>query len=175
MEIERKFLIGDIELDLTQFKSKHISQVYVCSNPTIRARKLDNKYVLTIKSKLGIEGKSANAGAQVCEEFETPLTKEAYDHLVEKKDGEIVEKTRYYIPESYFSGKESKLLVEYDVFEGRLAGLRVAEIEFETEEDAKKYSLPNGFIKDVSLDKRYSNRSMSMCDEKTIEDMINNK
>ena len=37
----------------------------------------------------------------VREEYNLPLTKEAYDHLVQKIDGRLIEKTRYLIPVSY--------------------------------------------------------------------------
>lgn len=38
------------------------------------------------------------AGLMVREEYNLPLTKEAYDHLVQKIDGRLIEKTRYLIP-----------------------------------------------------------------------------
>lgn len=154
MEIERKFTIKKLPDCLEQYEKKEIEQVYICRKPTIRARKSNDEYILTYKSKLGLEIKES-ATARACEEVELPLTQEAYEHLKQKADGSIISKTRYLIP------IENNRKIELDVFRGYLEGLMFAEIEFESEEEAAAYQLPDWFAEDVTFDRRYSNAVMT--------------
>ena len=48
IEIERKYLTKNIPFDITKYPYKSITQIYISTNPTIRIRKYDNKYVLTV-------------------------------------------------------------------------------------------------------------------------------
>ena len=64
MEIERKFLVKELPSKLEQYKCKVIEQGYLCNNPTIRIRKSNEDYILTYKSKFGIE-KDENRTAKV--------------------------------------------------------------------------------------------------------------
>ena len=82
MEIERKFLLKSMP-DTSGALRKEIEQGYLCSEPVVRIRKSNENYILTYKSKLGL---SQNFAIQN-EEVEMPLTKEAYEHLREKIDG----------------------------------------------------------------------------------------
>lgn len=145
MEIERKYLIDKIPGDLEQYPHKELEQAYLCTDPVVRVRKEGEDYVLTYKSR----------GLMVREEYNLPLTEEAYRHLLEKADGIIISKTRYVIPE-----KEG-LKIELDVFHGKHAGLVLAEVEFPTEEDANAYCPPDWFGEDVTLSAKYHNSSLS--------------
>lgn len=89
MEIERKFLIKKLPDNLTSYKARKIEQAYLCTDPVVRVRRDNDDYYLTYKSK----------GMIVREEYNLPLTKEAYGHLLAKADGNIITKTRYEIPE----------------------------------------------------------------------------
>ena len=89
MEIERKFLIKKLPDNLTSYKARKIEQAYLCTDPVVRVRCDNDDYYLTYKSK----------GMIVREEYNLPLTKEAYGHLLAKADGNIITKTRYEIPE----------------------------------------------------------------------------
>lgn len=73
MEIERKFLVKKENLpeNLEQYPSKVIEQGYLCTEPVVRIRKSNEDYYLTYKSK----------GLLSREEYNLPLTKEAYEHL----------------------------------------------------------------------------------------------
>jgi len=52
--------------------------------------------------------------------------------------------------------------VEFDVFEGKFAGLMLAEIEFSSEEDAKSLFLRSpGFDRDVTWSGEYQNSKLS--------------
>jgi len=150
MEIERKFTIKKLPENLEQYQKKEIEQAYICSKPTIRVRKSNEDYILTYKSRRGVE-KREDATARACEEVELPLMKKSYEHLREKADGHVIVKTRYLIP------IENNRKIELDIFHGCLEGLMFAEVEFESEEEAASYVMPDWFLEDVTFDKRYRN------------------
>lgn len=154
MEIERKFQITEVPKHLEQFKKKEIEQGYLCMDPVIRIRKSNDNYILTYKSRIGMVEKPDEI-ALTCEEVELALTKESYEHMKEKTDGNLICKTRYMIP------LEGGLTAEFDVFHGQLEGLQFVEVEFPSEEEAGKFNLPDWFGKDVSFDKRYKNNYLA--------------
>lgn len=145
MEIERKFLIKKLPDNLTSYKARKIEQAYLCTDPVVRVRRDNDDYYLTYKSK----------GMIVREEYNLPLTKEAYGHLLAKADGNIITKTRYEIPE------KDDLTIELDVFEGKFDGLLLAEVEFTSEEEALGYIPPEWFGEDVSNSTKYHNSTLS--------------
>lgn len=145
MEIERKFLIKKLPDNLTSYKARKIEQAYLCTDPVVRVRRDNDDYYLTYKSK----------GMIVREEYNLPLTKEAYGHLLAKADGNIITKTRYEIPE------KDNLTIELDVFEGKFDGLLLAEVEFVSEEEALGYIPPEWFGEDVSNSTKYHNSTLS--------------
>lgn len=145
MEIERKFLIKKLPDNLTSYKARKIEQAYLCTDPVVRVRRDNDDYYLTYKSK----------GMIVREEYNLPLTKEAYGHLLAKADGNIITKTRYEIPE------KDNLTIELDVFEGKFDGLLLAEVEFASEEEALGYIPPEWFGEDVSNSTKYHNSALS--------------
>lgn len=145
MEIERKFLIKKLPDNLTSYKARKIEQAYLCTDPVVRVRRDNDDYYLTYKSK----------GMIVREEYNLPLTKEVYGHLLAKADGNIITKTRYEIPE------KDNLTIEFDVFEGKFDGLLLAEVEFASEEEALAYIPPEWFGEDVSNSTKYHNSTLS--------------
>lgn len=145
MEIERKFLIKEIPFDLSGYNKKEIEQAYLCTKPVVRIRKSDAEYYLTYKGK----GKIAR------EEYNLPLTEEAYLHLLKKADGNILTKTRYEIP------TDNNLIIELDIFSGKFEGLILAEVEFETLEQANAYEPPEWFGRDVSITGEFQNNKLS--------------
>lgn len=152
MEIERKYLINKeiLPFDLQAFPCHTIEQAYLCTNPVVRVRKENDNFYMTYKGK----------GMMVREEYNLPLTAEAYSHLLEKADGNIITKTRYLIPyNDNCLGKP--LTIELDVFEGKFQGLYLAEIEFSSSEDADSFIAPDWFGEDVTFDGRYHNSRMS--------------
>ncbi len=154
MEIERKYLVTLLPENLSQYNFKKIEQGYLCHNPTIRIRKSNEDYILTYKSKLGLEPISVN-GPSVNNEVELPLTEEAYRTLSNKTDNNMVYKTRYLIP--LWDG----LTAELDVFEGLLQGLVIVEVEFPDLEIADTFQPPAWFGKDLSSDKHFTNYHLS--------------
>ena len=146
MEIERKFLIPkeNLPTDLASYPCHRIEQGYLCTSPVVRIRRQDDEYFLTYKSK----------GLMAREEYNLPLTQEAYEHLRTKADGKIIRKTRYFIPLPPHT-------IELDVFEGDMAPLIMAEVEFASLEEADAFLPPKWFGTDVTMD-RYHNVNMAL-------------
>ena len=145
MEIERKFLIPVLPENLECYSSHEIEQGYLGREPVVRIRRQDEEWILTYKSK----------GMMVREEYNLPLTREAYEHLKEKTDGLLIEKTRYLIP------LESGLTVELDVFHGAHEGLCMAEVEFPDRNMAEGFEPPEWFGEEVTFSGRYHNSKLS--------------
>lgn len=147
MEIERKWLIPKENLpqNLCTYPCRHIEQAYLCTDPVVRIRRQDDSYYLTYKSK----------GLLAREEYNLPLTQEAYEHLKPKADGILLSKKRYVIP------AEDGLFIELDVFHPPYEGLLLAEVEFPTEEAASAYTAPEWFGEEVTYSSRYHNSTLS--------------
>lgn len=164
MEIERKFLIKELPANLESYPHRLIEQGYLCTSPVVRIRRQDDEYILTYKG----------AGKMVREEYNLPLTAEAYAHLLEKVDGYRITKTRYLIPlgkEGHVASDEftdlpvhsdpyASLTVELDIFTNP-GHLIMAEVEFASEEQALSFAPPAWFGEDVTMDKRFHNSYMS--------------
>ena len=147
MEIERKFLVETAPENLESYPFHMIEQAYLCTEPVVRIRREDSSYYLTYKSK----------GLLSREEYNLPLTEEAYLHLLTKADGNILTKKRYLIP---VDGRDD-LTIEFDVFEGKFEGLMLAEVEFSSEEDALAFVPPSWFSRDVTFTREYQNSRLS--------------
>ena len=145
MEIERKYLIPAMPEHLTITKIRQIEQGYLNTEPVVRIRKDNDRYELTCKSK----------GLMIREEYNMPLTCEAYEHLRTKIDGRLISKTRYEIPLT------DSLTVELDVFHGDLAPLILAEVEFPSKEEADAFTPPDWFGEDVTFSSDYHNSTLS--------------
>ena len=145
MEIERKFLITELPENLTQYNCRRIEQGYLCTAPVVRIRRQDEEYYLTYKSK----------GMMVREEYNLPLTAEAYAHLREKTDGNLISKQRYLIP------LNDTLTAELDIFDAPFAPLMLAEVEFSSEEEANSFVPPAWFGEDVTFSGKYHNSYLS--------------
>ena len=144
MEIERKFLIKQLPENLDKYPCRRLEQGYLCIAPVVRIRKDNETYELTYKGK----------GAMIREEYNLPLTADAYAHLKAKIDGRLIAKKRYMIPYQSYT-------IELDVFENDLAPLTLAEVEFSTEEQANNFIPPDWFAEDVTFSKLYHNSYLS--------------
>lgn len=144
MEIERKFTVTRVPGDLAQYPRKRIEQAYLCTRPVVRVRRSGDEFWLTCKGE----------GLLAREEYELPLTEEAYRHLLSKADGLAIEKDRYRLPWAGYT-------IELDVFDGPFAPLIIAEVEFPTKEEALEFRPPEWFDRDVTYDPAYSNSNLS--------------
>lgn len=145
MEIERKFRMRELPEGWEQYPSVLIEQAYVCREPVIRVRKRDDQYILTVKGE----------GMLAREEFELPLSEEAYRSLRSKAEGNVIRKRRVLIPLAPYT-------VEMDIFEEPFDDMVLAEIEFPTLEEAESFMAPVWLGEDVTDDARYHNSNMSV-------------
>lgn len=146
VEIERKFLVdAGLWEKLNKpagvpFKQGYITKDATC---TLRVRATDRHGYITIKGKS--EGFSRK-------EYEYTIPVSEARELIAHFAKSSVEKTRYCID---FAGKTW----EVDVFEGDNAGLLMAEIELDDEQET--FDLPPWVTAEVTDDKRYYNSYLS--------------
>ena len=143
-EIERKFLVkGDDWRSLgkpTRYRQGYLSTV---KERTVRVRTIADKAYLTIK---GV----SKGVTRVEFEYEIPSddARELLDNLCQRP---LIEKDRYKIP-------YGNHIWEVDEFFGDNAGLIVAEVELEREDQALKK--PQWIGREVSQDPRYFNANL---------------
>lgn len=145
MEIERKFLIKKTPENLEQYPHYRMEQGYLNTKPVLRIRRKEDQFIFTYKS----------AGLMCREEIEVPLDEASYLHLREKCDGNLIDKTRYKIPEA------NNLTIELDVFHGCYDGLLLAEVEFPSEAEANAYTPPHWFTLEVTEQNTFHNSHLS--------------
>jgi adenylate cyclase len=147
LEIERKFLVKNLDFKTESFEKKHIKQGYLNAdkNRTVRIRIADEKAFITIK------GKSNKAGTTRFEwEKEIPLSEA--EELLLLCEPSIIEKHRYLI-------KKGTHTFEVDVFLGDNLGLLVAEIELNSENET--FEKPIWLGNEVTGELKYYNSSIS--------------
>lgn len=154
MEIERKYLLSFLPEGWSRFPKHEIEQGYLCSRPTLRIRRIDDQYVLTVKERL-----VSDSNAIVNREEEFAMSCDTYRQLREKCDGRLLTKTRYKIPLGlmYPDGNYGNLVAELDLFHGRHEGLSVVEVEFDNILIANQFVSPDWFGDEVSNNPRYRN------------------
>ena len=145
MEIERKFIPLMPPVRLEDCPYHDIEQAYLSVSPVIRVRKEDDAYYMTYK----------NGPALAHEEYNLPLTESSYLSLLGKCDGRILRKRRYLIP-------HGSLTIELDVFDEPFKDLRIAEVEFSSEEEALAFQKPDWFGDEVTWDPRYRNAFLAL-------------
>lgn len=160
IEIERKFLV--LNEDYKQLATSHytIQQGYICKEPgrTVRVRittQADDseKAYLTIKSK-----PNANGFARF--EWEKEIDPADAKQLIDMCLPGVIKKTRWLIPASSPNSPitSSPLTWEVDEFHDRLAGLVIAELELEREN--QPYEKLSFVGEEVTGNPRYYNANM---------------
>lgn len=170
MEIERKFTLKSLPENLQEYPFRHIEQAYLNTMPVVRVRKENNEYYMTYKG----------SGMMARQEFNLPLNEEAYYHLREKADGNIISKKRYLIPLKNPGFKEGfptppddyTLTIELDVFDAPFAPLTIAEVEFGSKEAAEAFVPPEWFDEDVTYRKEYHNSYMALLRDPSVMSQI---
>ena len=147
IEIERKFLVKDDSYKALAVGKHAIMQGYICREPgkTVRVRISDDKAFLTIKSSKIYAGIARF-------EWEREIDVEDAKQLMQIAQPAVLEKTRWLVPEAH------GLFWEVDEFHGRHAGLVMAEIELENEEQT--FDKPAFVGEEVTGDSRYYNANM---------------
>jgi adenylate cyclase len=146
MEIERKFLLAEAPRDAGG-ASARLRQGYLAAGPggEARVRDADGALTLTVKSGSGMERHEA----------EVPLMPEQFAALWPATEGRRIQKRRTLVP---LDG----LIAEVDEYEGGLAGLLVVEVEFASLEEARAFTPPEWFGREVTDDAAYKNASLAL-------------
>jgi adenylate cyclase len=145
MEVERKFLVPEPpELDGTE--SDEIEQGYLAigADGEVRLRRKGEKLLLTVKRGSGISR----------DEAEVELEREAFERLWPLTEGRRLHKRRYVV-------LLGDLGIEVDVYEGDLEGLVIAEVEFASEEEARRFEPPDWLGEEATGDERYLNETLA--------------
>lgn len=145
IEIERKFLVRNDSWRDCAGTSHVLQQAYLSRDEnSVRVRLIDGRSAcLTIKFRTSGLAKDEY-------EYEIPV-EEARD-LLRHATGHVIEKTRYRV---LHEGRNW----DVDVFAGAYEGLTLAEIEMAGEDDLP--ALPQWLGREVTGNKRYSNRAMA--------------
>jgi CYTH domain-containing protein len=142
-EIERKFLIKRLPLEILRSRHFQLAQGYLASEPGgrhVRLRKKGNAASLTFKVGRGAAR----------EEREIRLSPKQFAMLWPATARRRLRKTRYEVP-------WKNLKIEIDIYHGRNHGLMVAEVEFPNHASRRKFKPPSWFGREVTGEKRYSN------------------
>lgn len=149
-EIERKFLVKNLDWQALATQQTHLAQGYL--NDINQA---GSKSSIRIR----IEGEQANINIKSLEigmsrdEYEYPIDlDEAKKILKTLCVGPVIEKIRYLVPNELYTW-------EIDVFLGDNEGLIVAEIELDSEDAS--FQMPDWLGAEVTEFKRYYNISLS--------------
>lgn len=146
-EIERKFIIRSIVFPLDNYPFENIRQGYLVTcrdGNEARVRQKGEHYFLTIKKGAGLER----------QETEITISQAQFEKLYLATADERLEKRRYVI-------QDENCVIELDIFEGKLKGLMLAEVEFKSVDDSKAYRVPTWFDKEVTEDERFANRNLA--------------
>jgi adenylate cyclase len=147
MEIERKFLVRSAPDGLDERPAQRIDQGYLAigdDGEEVRLRRIGDALLLTVKRGTG----------EVRTEEEIELERAQFERLWPLTEGRRIEKTRYRIP-------HGDLVIELDVYEGRLEGLMTAEVEFPAEGASADFEPPGWLGDDVTEDARYRNEQLA--------------
>lgn len=158
-EIERKFLVQNDGWREAVSKSIRFKQGYLNEIYTDHAKS---------SVRVRIEGDQANINIKSLEiglsrdEFEYPIPLADAEHLLDKLAiGPLIEKNRHFVE---IAGK----VWEIDEFFGDNAGLIVAEIELEDEQES--FAMPAWAGQEITPDLRYYNVSLSQNPYKNWKD-----
>lgn len=146
MEIERKFLLGEIPAGMGRLRWRPIRQGYLTHGDgcEIRIRNDSGAFFLTCKEGSGL----------VRKETEVRIDRRQFESLWTITAGRRLEKERAAL-------KVGACLVEIDRYLGALAPLCVAEVEFPSVEASTTFAPPDFFGRDITGDDDYSNASLA--------------
>ncbi|HET9419149.1 MAG TPA: CYTH domain-containing protein [Chthoniobacterales bacterium] len=147
-EIERKFLIKRLPVEILKSRHFPLLQGYLANEPRgrhVRLRKKGKAASLTFK---------VSRGNSAREEREIRLSAKQFATLWPATAGRRLRKTRYEIP-------WKDLKIEIDIYRGHNQGLIVAEVEFPDQTSCRKFKPPNWFGREVTGEKRYSNVTLA--------------
>ncbi|MGY6649395.1 CYTH domain-containing protein [Wenyingzhuangia sp. IMCC45574] len=152
-EIERKFLVTNLDFINQSFDSNRIEQGYLNSHKerTVRVRIKNNNGYLTIK---GVSNESGTSRF----EWEKEISITEATQLLAICEPGVISKTRYLV-------KMQQHTYEVDVFDGANEGLIIAEIELN--EENERFEKPEWLGEEVTGQKKYYNSQLSKNPYKT--------
>ena len=142
-EIERKFLVKHLPVEILHSARYRIAQGYLANESGgrhVRLRKKAKTASLTFKV----------GGGYSREEREIRLSPKQFATLWPATAGRRLGKMRYEVP-------YKNLTIEVDIYYGRNHGLIVAEVEFPNHASRRKFKPPSWFGREITGEKRYSN------------------
>ena len=149
IEVERKYVLRARPEGLEAHPARRLEQGYLAiddAGAEVRVRRKDDETLMTVKTGIGL----------VRGEEEFAIDAELFERLWPLTAGRQVVKTRYFVP------LHDGLVAEVDDYEGPLAGLLTAEIEFPDEAAAHAFAAPAWLGEDVTGDKRYANQRLAV-------------
>lgn len=146
IEIERKFLLLEEPPGFVNARADAIKQGYLAlgTRREIRLRLRGSSCFLTVKDGSGLERG----------ETEVSIPRAEFDRLWPLTKDCRIEKTRYVLP-------WNNLSIEMDIYEGSLAPLRVAEIEFANLAQSEAFVKPAFLGQEVTGRAEYSNAQLA--------------
>ncbi|WP_104735199.1 CYTH domain-containing protein [Hanstruepera ponticola] len=147
IEIERKFLTLSDAFKGEAKRSFRIKQGFLNTNPdrTVRVRLKDDNGFLTVKGKSSDDGLSRF-------EWEKEISKSDAESLLGLCEEIVIDKIRYEIP-------YGNHIFEVDEFFGENAGLIIAEVELQNENES--FEKPHWLGKEVTGQVKYYNAQLS--------------
>lgn len=144
IERERRFLVDSLPDPLPA--PRQIEQAYVSTGPaSVRVRHVGDRFVLTIKT-----GSGRNR-----HEIERDLEQDEFEVIWAAATELRISKRRHEID------LDGGLTAELDLYDGSLAGRRLVEVEFDSDEEADDFTPPSWFGREVTTDNRYTNSSLA--------------
>ena len=146
MEVERKFRLRRLP-DLSGTDADPIEQGYLAvgADGEVRLRRKGERTLLTVKRGTGLSRGEA----------EVEVSREQFETLWPLTEGRRLRKRRHVLP-------HDGLEIEVDVYEEELEGLIVAEVEFDSEEQARDFEPPAWLGDEVTGDERFLNESLAV-------------
>lgn len=150
-EIERKFILKKIAFSLFAIEKIYsIEQYYTSINPEIRLRKITDyenkstKYYLTQKDEENLAR----------EEITKEVPESFYLNQKKNKIGNEIHKLRYVVK------LEDGTIAKIDLFTNY--NLNIAEVEFNSEEEANNFRPPKWFGKEITYNLKYKNKYITL-------------
>ena len=146
IEIERKFLVTGVPGADALGSGVPLRQGYLAEDGDVqvRVRLTATAAALTVKAGRGLRRT----------EVELPIDPAQAEALWPHTDGRRVEKVRHRVPVGPHTA-------DVDVYQGALAGLCTAEVEFTSEDDAARFEPPSWFGRDVTGEAGWDNASLA--------------
>jgi CYTH domain-containing protein len=145
IEIEKTFLVKTLPQNLSSFPSKAFLQGYISPSPSpLRIRRYGSKFEITKKLPIK-KGDYSSA-----EEINIPLTEFEFNKLWPLANKSL-EKNRYYFPLG------NNLVAEINLYQGKLLGLIMVEVEFTSEEEMNNFVPPDWFGRDITQEEFAAN------------------